>query len=117
MAEACWPYCSCGWSRHRWRSRDADGDGFCADVDICPLQPNPSQADFDGDGFGDLCDTCPLQPNPAQQDPATSGLEGCFFDGAVPALSPPALTTLALVLLLAACVAIRTQKGPIDENG
>ena len=38
---------------------DADGDGRCDDVDNCPEQVNPDQADGDGDGAGDACDVCP----------------------------------------------------------
>jgi Ca2+-binding RTX toxin-like protein len=35
---------------------DADGDGVLDDVDNCPDDPNPSQADGDEDGIGDACD-------------------------------------------------------------
>src|SRR5207237_7989211 len=35
---------------------DADGDRVCDDVDDCPNDPNPDQADLDGDGRGDVCD-------------------------------------------------------------
>jgi len=35
---------------------DADGDRVCDDVDNCPNDPNPDQADLDGDGRGDVCD-------------------------------------------------------------
>src|SRR5207237_1221443 len=31
---------------------DADGDRVCDDVDDCPNDPNPDQADLDGDGRG-----------------------------------------------------------------
>src|SRR5207247_6178344 len=35
---------------------DADGDRVCDDVDDCPNDRNPDQADLDGDGRGDVCD-------------------------------------------------------------
>ena len=37
---------------------DFDEDGFDEDVDNCPENYNPTQADVDGDGFGDACDVC-----------------------------------------------------------
>jgi rhodanese-related sulfurtransferase len=39
---------------------DTDGDGFNDDLDNCPNDYNPSQADSDGDGIGNACDLdCP----------------------------------------------------------
>jgi hypothetical protein len=35
---------------------DADGDGFCNAVDVCPADADPAQQDIDGDGEGDACD-------------------------------------------------------------
>ena len=35
---------------------DTDEDGYVDQMDNCPLEYNPSQADFDGDGLGDGCD-------------------------------------------------------------
>ena len=35
---------------------DRDGDGIADDVDNCPDDYNPDQADDDGDGEGDVCD-------------------------------------------------------------
>ena len=37
---------------------DFDEDGFDEDVDNCPENYNPTQADIDGDGYGDACDVC-----------------------------------------------------------
>ena len=37
---------------------DLDEDGFDEDVDNCPENYNPNQADIDGDGYGDACDVC-----------------------------------------------------------
>jgi hypothetical protein len=34
---------------------DADGDGFCDVIDLCPEFPNPDQWDMDHDLIGDLC--------------------------------------------------------------
>lgn len=36
---------------------DADLDGIADEVDNCPVDPNPDQANSDGDAFGDACDT------------------------------------------------------------
>ncbi|MBI4581119.1 MAG: thrombospondin type 3 repeat-containing protein, partial [Planctomycetes bacterium] len=46
---------SCDRCRHD-PANDADGDGFCADVDNCPDASNPNQTDTEGDGIGDACD-------------------------------------------------------------
>ncbi|MBI5676158.1 MAG: DUF4214 domain-containing protein [Nitrospirae bacterium] len=35
---------------------DTDGDGFVDELDNCPIEYNPDQADMDGDGIGDSCD-------------------------------------------------------------
>ncbi|MCP3939173.1 MAG: hypothetical protein GY708_27810, partial [Actinomycetia bacterium] len=35
---------------------DTDGDGIDDDVDNCPAEPNPDQANLDGDSQGDACD-------------------------------------------------------------
>ncbi len=47
---------------------DADGDGFCADVDNCPAIFNDPQTDSDNDGVGNACDNCDLIPNSGQED-------------------------------------------------
>lgn len=38
---------------------DLDGDGVADHLDVCPLAPDPLQADTDADGSGDACDPCP----------------------------------------------------------
>lgn len=58
---------------------DADGDGVANEVDNCPLNANPDQANNDGDSQGDVCDAdddndtvpdtadnCPLAANTDQ---------------------------------------------------
>lgn len=35
---------------------DGDGDGLCGNDDNCPVVANPTQADADDDGWGDACD-------------------------------------------------------------
>jgi len=40
------------------RLPDTDTDGTCDAYDICPDDPDPSQADTDEDGLGDACDLC-----------------------------------------------------------
>lgn len=37
---------------------DADRDGLCDDVDLCPELPGALQVGGDGDGVGDECDPC-----------------------------------------------------------
>jgi hypothetical protein len=81
---------------------DADGDGLCADVDICPDNPanpdddgdlvcddfdnclglsNPDQNDADGDNIGDDCDTCSNDPdNDADGDGICGDVDTCPFD-------------------------------------
>ncbi len=53
---------------------DADGDGFCGDVDNCPGVASPDQIDTDGDEVGDVCDNCPQAPNTSQADADGDGL-------------------------------------------
>lgn len=68
-------------------STDADNDGVSDEVDNCPLNTNPDQADNDLDGIGDGCDNdddndsaadaednCPLIPNRDQDDFDGDGL-------------------------------------------
>jgi len=45
--------CGCG------PGEDADGDGFCANLDNCPGIPSADLTDTDADGMGDVCDLCP----------------------------------------------------------
>jgi hypothetical protein len=40
------------------RSPDADVDGVCDAIDVCPIVPDPEQGDGDSDGVGDACDPC-----------------------------------------------------------
>jgi cysteine-rich repeat protein len=39
---------------------DPDGDGVIANLDNCPLAPNPAQTDTDGNGIGDDCEPTPI---------------------------------------------------------
>jgi hypothetical protein len=45
-----------------------DGDRVGCDVDVCPSDFDPAQADADGDQRGDLCDLCPFEFDPEQAD-------------------------------------------------
>jgi len=49
-------------------ANDADGDGFCADMDNCPAIFNNPQTDNDNDAVGNACDNCDLTPNGGQED-------------------------------------------------
>ncbi|HWC14579.1 MAG TPA: thrombospondin type 3 repeat-containing protein, partial [Actinomycetota bacterium] len=40
-------------------SSDADADGVDDQLDNCPADPNPDQADTDGNGIGDACESQP----------------------------------------------------------
>jgi hypothetical protein len=73
---------------------DADSDGVCDSVDLCPDDYDPGQEDSDSDGSGDACDPCPEdadndldgdgvcgdadncpdEPNPGQDDADADGL-------------------------------------------
>ena len=50
---------------------DLDGDGIGNDVDNCPSNYNPDQADTDSDGVGDVCD-CWIHLEPASLTVAVS---------------------------------------------
>jgi hypothetical protein len=52
---------------------DSDGDGIGDLVDVCPLTPDPGQADPDRDGRGSACDNCPVVANAGQQDGDANG--------------------------------------------
>ncbi len=64
---------------------DADHDGICDDVDLCPndpedhLPPNPDDGcpanleDDDGDGIPNAVDACPNAPGPSNPDPKKNG--------------------------------------------
>ena len=78
---------------------DADKDGVCGDIDICPdyddridvdndgmpdgcdncpAVSNGNQANIDGDAQGDLCDFCPLDPqNDADGDGICGNADKC----------------------------------------
>ncbi|RJP73237.1 MAG: hypothetical protein C4532_04800, partial [Candidatus Abyssobacteria bacterium SURF_17] len=59
-------------------TNDPDGDGFCADTDNCPTDPNKQEpgacgcnvpdTDSDSDGWADCVDNCPAVANPDQAD-------------------------------------------------
>ena len=53
-------------------TQDRDGDGAPNDVDNCPEDYNPEQADGDNDQLGDACDLCP------EHDSRSGG--SCPFD-------------------------------------
>ncbi len=53
---------------------DPDQDGHDNDVDNCPADPNPSQANADTDSYGDACDNCPQTDNPDQLDADADGV-------------------------------------------
>jgi rhodanese-related sulfurtransferase len=44
------------WNGDTVRCVDSDGDGIHDDLDVCPCDADPEQADSDRDGTGDLCD-------------------------------------------------------------
>lgn len=79
---------------------DSDKDGLqgpgdeCSNIDNCPWDFNPDQADADGDGIGDVCepdsdgdgliddlDNCPFIANPNQLDSNDDGVgDACTND-------------------------------------
>ena len=64
---------------------DADGDGVCSGVDLCPNAADPAQLDTDGDGLGDACDPCAADPADVQ------GRDGrCLSEATRPVARPAA---------------------------
>ncbi|MCP5489204.1 MAG: thrombospondin type 3 repeat-containing protein [Verrucomicrobia bacterium] len=53
---------------------DFDCDGIANELDNCPTNFNPDQANSDADGFGDVCDNCISNSNPDQLDVDFDGL-------------------------------------------
>jgi hypothetical protein len=81
---------------------DLDGDGVPqagppgAFLDLCPLVPDPGQADADGDGAGDAC-SAPARPGRAAA--AAASCPACAEARAAPAAGiAPALALLACAL-------------------
>lgn len=63
-------------------TRDSDGDGIPENVDNCPADANPGQADFDGDGAGDVCDA------DVDGDGVLNGTDVCAFTPAGELVEP-----------------------------
>ena len=63
---------------------DTDGDFIPDDCDNCPYTVNFDQSDRDHDGVGDACDNCPTVINPDQTDRDGDGVgdacDGCPTD-------------------------------------
>jgi hypothetical protein len=60
-------------------ANDADGDGVCGDVDICPGFDD--NADADADTVPDACDACPLDANnDADSDGICGDIDSCPLD-------------------------------------
>jgi predicted amidohydrolase len=55
---------------------DADGDGIANDIDNCPINSNPLQADVDGDGFGNVCDVESVRVTICQQEAKDYDISG-----------------------------------------
>ncbi|WP_040279882.1 thrombospondin type 3 repeat-containing protein [Psychroserpens damuponensis] len=55
-------------------SPDIDGDGLLNEIDLCPEDFDPSNADTDDDGDGDVCDNCPNVANSNQLDTDDDGI-------------------------------------------
>jgi hypothetical protein len=53
---------------------DADLDGVCESVDVCPGTSDPAQLDGDADARGNACDNCSSDYNPGQEDTDSDGL-------------------------------------------
>ncbi|EZH74785.1 hypothetical protein ATO12_08575 [Aquimarina atlantica] len=47
---------------------DDDSDGIANEIDNCPTNYNPDQANNDGDSKGNVCDNCPNNSNSDQAD-------------------------------------------------
>ena len=56
---------------------DSDGDGIIDPLDVCPMTPDPDQADLDRDGVGDACDIATCGDGVAAEDPPGVALEEC----------------------------------------
>jgi hypothetical protein len=76
---------------------DSDGDGLTDDVDNCPYDYNPDQADIDADGIGDICDPCPEDPtNTCVPCPDTDADGICDEEDNCPFIANPDQTDLDL---------------------
>ncbi|HEY4120676.1 MAG TPA: OmpA family protein [Byssovorax sp.] len=93
---------------------DADHDGICDDVDMCPLEPEdhlppnpddgcPAVADDDQDGIPNAVDACPNAPGPSSTDPKKNGcpvyIEPPKADGQITLLKPIEFETAKATIL------------------
>ena len=75
---------------------DSDSDGVVDNLDNCPFDANPDQANADGDASGDVCDPVPMLPMPPLEASLnTRSLRPGPLDASNPSRMPLALAGVA----------------------
>ena len=85
---------------------DQDGDGVCAETDLCPSVFDPGQEDGDQDGVGDACE-CPEDVVCDDANPCTADTGVTRFPAVFVPVEEPVMTGMCAPRIRARTVCAR----------